>query len=1612
MRLRSLLALYALAACVALGVLFGATQPCEAKKDKAQAGQVDSAQLAAFAADPIGVLAGLGDRSTGTPGAGRAANLIHAYFDSLSIGATGRQAFTLPVKAHGSCTLEVPGKPVLVLNATDLNLLSTVAVGAGLSGPLIYAGAGELKDFNGKDVAGAIVLMALDSEKNWMNAALLGAKAVVYLDAPSGNRLMDKGVYLDKQELTPVNFPRFWVEEAKARAILGNMEAPTATLTAKAAWRPELAENVYVFVEGSDAALRKQAVVVEAFYDSTAFVPGRSPGADEACSLAGLMELAAELKARPPKRSMLLAATAGHAQSLAGWRDFLAAFRVKGKELRTERKELTDKRTNAEAVLAAVAAAQKPDAPAGSLEMPILAPALETALKDGADLVSTLLMRLRLDAAESAEISTLSERRQQLRKLSWRGGFKGLSAAEAALARQLLPDVAARYQDVLADAQRQLAAVESARELRQVMGDAEIMTSVSLHLSSHGDGVGAFNDGWLYSLKAEVNRVQPFGTLARFLEESASKLGYPRERIRFVDGLRPERTRPWRSYFVDSPQMGGEVSALSGLLGFTLATVNDGRPLWGTPGDQPEHIDRENLARQGQLVRDLIMELAQAPLQTPENLPRNGFATLNGRANFIRQGELFPDRAAPGTVCLVFQGNTRFMAMANVDGAFRVAGLADSKHVFDKAVIEAFRFSPETGEAEWAVDKKQTGKDAYRVRMRRLVAQTDLIMFSCRQSTLFSMFDPRTFRYFTKTTLLDGRREAEPMRYWFSRLDTLNSTLFSVFMEPGSSYKLILSDTVLARKMILLNSTPDHPDGRGYSVDKWPLLPWTELLAARDMWDLLDPRIKNLEDHGVFNERIRDMRATGRQLLAQAESQRESKIYDAALSSARSSWAFAARVYNDVEKTQKDVLIGVLFYIALFIPFAYCMERLLFAFTDIHKRLIGFAAILTVVIGIIYNVHPAFQLTYSPLVVILAFFIIGLAVMVGLIIIFRFEKEMEELQRRARHVKPTEIGKLKAFAASFVIGVTNLRRRKIRTTLTCVTLVILTFTIMSFTSVKSAQVGHAVRFAPTASYYGVMLKNLGWASIPIEAENVLSDQVGQGLAAPRAVIEAKDRVNPFVSQVRTADKHEVVRGVMGMSAFEPTVSGLDRILTAGQWFKPGERKAVLLPDTLAKRLGVEPGKDSVVLWGEPYAVRGVFSGPELERRTDLDGEPLTPVIFPSEAAVEVTETENEAIESGDDVVSYQGRYQHIPADQVVILPYEAVMSMGGQLKSLALATGVEHGLAEKLADRFGLTIYAGMEQGTFIFHSTDVINYAGVPNIIIPLVIAMLIVLSTMIGAVYERKREIAVYTAVGLAPTHVSFLFIAEALAFAVISAVLGYLVAQTTAGLLSGTAIWKGMTANYSSLSGVAAMGMVIMVVLLSVIYPSKVAADIAIPDVNRSWTLPEPVNGAIRTTLPFLMHIREQDCAGGFLLEYYKAHQDVSHGLFSSADVRQDFVCPWEEPDAGPHPGEVHGEFCSLVSCLRIQAKVWLAPFDFGINQRVTIAFSPAMWHPGYLEIDVELVREAGEEGMWRRLNKGFLDDLRKQMLVWRSLDQEMRTSFEASVDSSMRKTENAS
>ena len=1540
--------------------------------------------------DHLRILAAADDRSLGTKGEAQAADYVEQVFTSLPKqlqAVTGRQTFTAPVRRFVEARLSLGGReiPIRPLYA---NALATESTGPeGLSGPIVIAGQGRLEDLDGKDLAGSIVLMDLHSQGNWQHAANLGARAVIYLD--DGSAISPRLRFRDKEELTPIDFPRFWLATDSFRASFGRLEdwqGKEAQLHSTSDWVKAVSGNVYCFIPGSDPSLAKELLIVEAFLDGSRYVPGLAPGADEAVSMATLLELARRYGREPPQRSVLLLATSGHASSLAGLRETVWALVSKGKELKEELKktkaQVEDIAKTVELLAANILGDDDPGRNA------IVHQAIQEEIRNVIEGINTELRLARsLSAADQPAIEELARRKLLLRRLTWEPAYHRLGPADLEEVRRILPQALDRARRVASDLDDRLQALKSARELRQLIDEREVAAAVSLHLSSHGSGIGALGDGWLYQLNPAVNRSRQYTHIRPVLSSAAEGTAVP-----FLDLLGGEGRQNWFNHFPDQPAFGGEVTALGGLPGLTLATANDLRATWGTPYDTLDRVDSRAVADQAELVHRLLTALSREKLPSPPYKKVSGFATLGGRASFLRQGELFPEQEADQVVLQVYQDQQYGLAWVDSLGTFRVPGLADKKHSFGKAIIEGYRFAPGSNRAMWAIDKNTTGKDRYRVKMNRGLSETDLIMFSCSQTTLFHLRDARSLNPLTKINIIDARTETEPAHYWYSRIDTRKSIIASLFLEPDTPVKVTMSDTILDRKMIMLNNSQENPLGRGFLAAGNPTVRDTTLQTALDMVRLVTPRVDILESHSIVNQRIRRLLDQAREQLDLALAARTDLQHSAAEEHALTSLSLIARVYNDVGRTQQDVLAGVLFFIALFVPFAYCLERILFAYVSIHKRIAAFLGLLAVIIALIYTVHPAFQLTYSPLVVILAFFILGLSLLVALILIGRFEQEMAELQRKARVTRVQGISPLNAFIAAFAIGVSNLRRRKVRTALTCATLVILTYTLLNFTAVKNSLEQGMVRYKPQSPWSGVMLKAIEWKTLPPDLGTEIADRLPAGTGLARRVwLEAADRTRPPTIALRAGEAEASAAGLVGLDPQEGTLSGLERTLVQGRWLDGTREGEILLPQAIARQLGIDVLTEDtrVLLWGIPFTVRGIFDGRAFEEAADLDGEPLTPVIYPNETSSMLSEAEAEAAESGQDIFAMASRYQHLPADRTVIIPAATLLAAGGRLKSLAILPGSEelsHDIAAGLADRYQLILLHGTAGGTWLHYSTDSLAYSGMGNILIPAVIAILIVLNTMVGSVVERRREIAVYTSVGLAPPHVAMLFIAEALAFGIVSSVLGYLAAQSAAHFLAATPLWAGLTVNYSSLAGVASILIVMAVVLLSVIYPSRVASRIAIPDVNRAWSLPKPVGSELMVQLPFLIKIHEQDCVGGFLTEYYQAYTDVSHGRFSTDDVDVEYACPIAHVGTG-HP-----------DCFNISFLAWLAPFDFGIRQRVDIVSCPSVTSPGFLEMNITLIRQTGENNVWYRLCRSFLNDLRKQLLIWRSLDAAEKRHYE--------------
>lgn len=1536
------------------------------------------------------------DRSTGSQGERQAATYVQAVFAALPEAlraVSGQQTFTTPVRAFEAAALTIEGRQIAIQPLFANALAPEATPPQGLQGKIVYAGQGRLEDLNGRIIAGSIVLMDLESGSNWLHAAGLGARAVVYLDG--GGATAPKLRFRDKEELTPIDFPRFWLPADSFTRTFGqprDLENREALVVSRTQWTKFSARNIYCFIPGSDEKLAEEVLLVEAFRDSGRYVPGHAPGVDEATSIATLLDLAKSYGENPPKRSVLLLATTGHANNLAGLREAVWALTAKNKELAKERDRMQDQAKQAKIVgkLLEKGSLGSDDAEQNSL----VHTAIQEELRNRIEALNSELRLARKNISGNPQhIKELARQKLLLRRLSWETAYHRLSPSDEQAIRLILPAALERNRQVAEDLQERIDNLKSALQLNGLVAKKSVAAAVSLHLSSHGNAVGSVDNGWLYQLNPAVNRTKQFTHLRPLLSQAAEG-----QEFGYLDLLGGNGRKQWFNHFPDQPALGGEVTALAGMPGFTLASLNDMRSRWGTPYDTADHLDTAKVVRQSELIRTMLLSLGSAKLPAPPYKAVNGFVTLAGQANFLRQGELFAEQPAGDVLLQVYQDQQYSLAWIDSLGKFRVTGLADKKHSFGKAIIEGYHFAPQSNTASWAIDKTATGKDRYRVKLNRGQAETDLIMFGCSQTTLFQLRDARSLNPLTRINLLDARTDTDPMHYWFSRIDTRKSTLASLFLEPDTPVKVTLSDTILIRKLLLLGNSATEPLGRGFPAAETPAIYHTSMQAAEDMMHLVIPRVDNLERHSIVNQRIRGLLEGAKNHLRLARADKENLQHSGADQHARSSLSLIARVYNDVERTQQDVLSGVLFYIALFVPFAYCLERLLFAHVSIHKRIVSFLGILVVFVAIIYGVHPAFQLTYSPLVVVLAFFILGLSALVSLILFVRFEQEMKNLQHQAHVARSQAITLWGAFVAAFSIGVSNLRRRKVRTALTCTTLIILTYTLLNFTSVRNSVDLGAVVFQNKAPYQGIMLKAPEWKSLPESLGAEIGSTLPVGtLVARRVWWETADKTRPPAIALRFQEKEAVAAGLVGLDPAEANLTAQDKNMIEGSWLDGSSPQQLLLSHHLAEQLGITSlaAKPQVFLWGIPFTVQGIFDGKGYSAAVDLDGEPQTPVVYPNETSSELSEAEAEAAESGQEIATMASRYQHVGGDETIIIPAATLLQAGGHLKSLAMVPSSQSShdtLSGKLADRYQLLLFHGQGDTTWLHYSASSLSYSGMGNVLIPSVIAILIVLNTMVGSVMERKREIAVYTSVGLAPPHVASLFIAESLAFGIISSVMGYLAAQTAAHFLAGTPMWAGMTANYSSLAGVGAMVMVMVVVLLSVVYPSRVASRIAIPDVSRSWNLPKPEGSTLIVTLPFLIKLHEQDCAGGFLAEYYQAHTDISHGLFSTDELDVEYACPLAPP---PHATPLAADH---PDCFNISFRAWLAPFDFGIRQRVEIISCPSPDYPGFLEMRITLIRQAGEKNVWFRLCRNFLNDLRKQLLIWRSLDQADKLQFE--------------
>ena len=774
--------------------------------------------------------------------------------------------------------------------------------------------------------------------------------------------------------------------------------------------------------------------------------------------------------------------------------------------------------------------------------------------------------------------------------------------------------------------------------------------------------------------------------------------------------------------------------------------------------------------------------------------------------------------------------------------------------------------------------------------------------------------------------------------------------------------------------------------GRGYLSHGNGIIANVPLEIARSMAVVNERRLAIQGKYQMADEQTLDYQKTALGKLAESEGGGLSRIE--ARQRAREAVTYSMLIHPVIRESIFEAVVGILWYLFLLVPFLFFFEKLVFGFSDLRRQLIVQILVFLSVFSLLRFLHPAFQMVRSSLMILLGFLILIISAAITILFTEKFQENLDELRRKRGRVLTAEVNTLGVMMTAFMLGLNNMHRRRVRTGLTCATLVFLVFALIVFSSLQTDTVERDIALGK-AHYQGLLIKRERFRPISDGELDAVSDRFsGVFPVCPRRILIGQERstdrmrFNPELKIVRHAgvvERSVPFESVLRFTPSDPILKHL--VLAAGVSLaeeNAGKPPALLIPERMAEELGISRralDREPVVVSvnGAPCRVTGIFYADTLEELVDLDGHDLLPF----------------DIESMPDVVIEKGRAlaeadaPRVTASSIVI-SHESLGSVPfahENINSIAVnMEGVRYADARQAVDEYlehtRQAAFFGLDGVAFQGTRTRRTTAEGAIDLIIPLILAALTVLNTMRGSVYERRDEIYVYNSVGIAPRYVFFMFFAEAFVYSVIGSVLGYLMSQSVGRFLMEMGWNGGLNMTFTSLNTVYASLALTAATFASTYFPARMAMELAAPAEESGWSLPEPADGSIRLALPFTFSRQESLAVLEFVDRFLQDHGEGGSGRFYSG-----------MPSLAVRP-ETLDRHAALIPSLT--ADLWLKPYDLGVSQSLCIGMVPDP-ATNLIQATVELTRRSGTHAAWVRLNHGFMSALRRQFLHWRAVSR---------------------
>lgn len=1527
---------------------------------------------------------------------------------------THRQHFSSQVPENKKLSFTVNGKPVDVAPLGP-SILANVTTGEmPIEGALVYLGNGNPESFK-KNVKGKIALLEWGS-KFMREVFAEGAVAVIFV----GNDHATKWDVVKSFAKYNISRPLFYISrpEAKKHNLLTKSEKPLqGVLQANVCWKQITGVNLWAKIPASQIKefqlKAPEAVIMTARLDSFGTVPGKVAGRRDAANCALLTDLAVKLSKQKLDRAVYVVFSGSTYNQFEGLRFFYYGL-YKGliktsDDLETRResyKEEYEKITKMLDVLNTDPISEDEDDYQFEIRMRLR----EIVIKADNNLNYRLgninrtlqsLGRGTLSPEKQAEIKKLKAEKDSNEKLK----KKVTDMRRQLNERKIDPESEELFNTYRNQVREQLFNRKAELELHLTANKdfQEIADSIKIIVKAKEEDeedvekklvfLSAFNfdfasddmpfafvvrayDHVYIEQKMEIGY---YDFIFKAIKKTVEKLPIQQSKAPILIQALDTNFRPVGLTARRTTMLAATVTLPLCIPGFNIRSIPGNYEYDEIPGDR-----KYSLSGLSENLPEFFTALLNNPdfslrTKVPESRFRDKqlvYSYSNGqfyglKYEFLARGGKDIEGPAAGAFCFIMPNMwERYILTPGI-----------STMTYGKINQEGFIFIPMIAGGVWGGNYHGIAFGEYG-QVNYISSKIPQRLFYCFGGGYSLTFTPNIYTYSGYPQILKGKTDGSySSEFSHAKIDPGDGALY---INRNTNSKIIDKNA----GFLVLGSIPADAEGVGVPIDPKNLLNLNvPKLSSANATALNRERLAKLHSRNIFNDSIEKLQDKAEHHLEAATKDRE----EGKIGKARAHEIFAeslsAKAYRPLKESIDDMVTGVLILLLLCIPFCFAMERLILGCTSVYRQLLGFAVFFLGTFLILYWLHPAFAIAQAPLIIFIAFIIIILSAVVIYIVMTRFKSELMALQGldTSAHRISSENSTV---LAAILIGVSSMRNRPLKTFLTILTVILLTFTIISFASFNTE--ARVVK-----SYLGT-----GEGETRIEAFQPSHLDIPEPAISSIAQIygdkyyvfaRSGSFYNPYYLAKYIPEKDNLIYNpdskkflkLDAVVGFEPEEAEQSLRLSK---IMPGFAKTakdgvppIYLSKMIINQLDLKEGQ-TVYLRGMKMRFAGEFEAQDLDNYNFLDGSKTIPPDFEATAKAEEkgagkTREELEKMESVDSSSFIWGS-----PNLTALTNLEAAKSLSGCYNAIVLYPKNENAdIAEDgmdIADFFTGMVFTKDATGANKYFFTKSLSATGVGSIIVPLALGALIIFSSLLGSIADREREIFTFSALGLAPVDVSVLFFAESSVYAVIGGLGGYLFSQFAGmvlNVLSRYGLFQAPEMNYSSLSTVYTILIVMSIVILSTIYPALKASRAANPGIARKWKMPKPEKGLLKFPFPFTISNIDMGGILMFISEHFENFSDASLGSFTATEVEFFQTGKDKKKDAKGYG---------------LRAEITLAPFDLGVAQKFSMTSQPSEI-PGVDEIIIDLEKLGGSDPAWLRGNRRFIDEIRNQFLLWRSL-----------------------